>query len=373
MPSHRLLPGLAAALVALAAAAPAAAARHEIPVQKSLPAPREMTLENLAGAVVVTGGSGELRVSATIHAEASTDARARALAESLEVEFDQRGDRLHVRALYPLGEHRRFCYPPSARGDDGDRVPWPLSWLVQGGSNVEYRGKRVSVTSSCSDAAPALWTDFRIEMPAGVAVTVKNAVGTIDSTGVAGDQVLDTASGDVRAERGRGKIMVDTGSGNVAITDHEGEVFADTGSGDITIERARGERIAADTGSGNVDLIDVAGSIDADTGSGDVTGRDLELGATVSADTGSGNVRLAGDFAAVRDLRIDTGSGDVTLEVAAAPSMRLTVSTGSGDIDVDLPATRIRKSRGDFVADVGSAEGTGIIDTGSGNVRVGGR
>jgi hypothetical protein len=53
--------------------------------------------------------------------------------------------------------------------------------------------------------------------------------------------------------------------------------------------------------------------------------------------------------------------------------MRLTVSTGSGDIDVDLPDMRIKKLKGDFVADVGTAEGNGVIDTGSGNVRVSGR
>jgi hypothetical protein len=370
---HRLATGLAAA-AALLAAAPALAARHDIPVERSFAAPREVVIENLAGAFTLVGASGgELRVAATIHAEASSDAKAKALAESLEIEFDTAGDRLTVRALYPLGEHRRFCYPADARGDDGGDLPWPLSWLVDSGSNVEYMGRRVSVTAKCSDSAPALYADFRVVVPAGISVKVKNAVGTIESSGVAGDLVLDAASGDIFAERGRGSLLADTGSGNVGVTDHEGNVSVDTGSGDVSIERTRGERIAADTGSGNVELVAVSGSIDADTGSGNVTGTDLVLGERLSADTGSGDVRLAGDLAAVRDLRIDTGSGNVTLEVASAPSLRLTVSTGSGDIDVDLPDMRIRKHKGDFVADVGTAEGNGVIDTGSGNVRVAGR
>jgi hypothetical protein len=96
------------------------------------------------------------------------------------------------------------------------------------------------------------------------------------------------------------------------------------------------------------------------------------LGERLHADTGSGDVRLAGDFSAVTSMTIDTGSGDVVLDVTAAPSVQLRISTGSGDIDVDLPNMKVRQVKGDFVADVGDARGSAVIDTGSGNVRVSG-
>jgi DUF4097 and DUF4098 domain-containing protein YvlB len=63
----------------------------------------------------------------------------------------------------------------------------------------------------------------------------------------------------------------------------------------------------------------------------------------------------------------------VVLDVTAAPSVHLVVSTGSGDIQVDLPDMHVRQVKGDFVADIGSAEGKATIDTGSGDVTVASR
>jgi hypothetical protein len=60
----------------------------------------------------------------------------------------------------------------------------------------------------------------------------------------------------------------------------------------------------------------------------------------------------------------------VILDVAKIPSVHLRISTGSGDVDFDLPDSRVRSSRGDYVADIGAAEGNGVIDTGSGDVTV---
>ena len=360
----------AAALFAVATAGPALAARQDKTVDRSLAAPRALELENLAGAVALERAAGaELRIVGHVQGEADGEARARELVDSLEVRFEQKGDRLVVSAVYPLDRYRRYSYPRN--GEQGADVPWPLSWLIDAGSStVTYRGERVTVVGRPSDSAPTLFVDFRIEVPEGMAVTVKNAVGAISSRQVAGDQSLDTASGDVGVADGRGALRVDTGSGDVTVTGHAGDVSADTGSGDVRLERVKGDAILADTGSGNVELIAVEGAVDANTGSGDVTGRDLVLGARLRADTGSGDVRLEGDFSAVTDLSIDTGSGDVALTVGRTPSLRLTISTGSGDVEVDLPDSRLRKSHGDFIAELGSARGRGLIDTGSGDVRL---
>ncbi len=359
----------AGALLALALAGPAFAARQDRTVDRSLPAPRVLELENLAGAISIERAQGaEVRVVGHVQAEGDSDARARELADSIEIRFEPKGDRLTVAALYPLDRYKRYAYP--RQGDEGADVPWPLSWLIESGSSstVTYRGERVTVVGRPSESAPALFVDFRIEVPAGMAVTVKNAVGAIGSRGVQGDQSLDTASGNVVVSDGQGELRVDTGSGDVTVTGHAGGVSADTGSGDVRLERVRGESIVADTGSGNVELVAVEGAVDANTGSGDVTGKDLVLGARLRADTGSGDVRLEGDFTAVTDLSIDTGSGDVALSVGRTPSLRLTISTGSGDVEVDLPDARVHKSHGDFVAELGTARGRGLIDTGSGNV-----
>jgi hypothetical protein len=359
------------ALAVLSLAVPAAAARVERNVDRSFDAAavRHVELENLVGEMTVRGVDGaEIRVHGTVFAEDSAGKSGAQLADALEVEFEQHGERLVVRAIYPTADHRRYHYPRREELDDD--LPWFLEWLENFSSTVRYQVREVRVSGSPSGSAATLYADFRLELPAGVAVTAKNAVGGIRAEGVQADQTLDTSSGPIFAKRGSGTLVADTGSGDVVIEQHTGDALADTGSGDVVFRSVRGGKLSADTGSGDVELVDCAGAVDADTGSGDVIASGLVAGASFRADTGSGDVRANGDFTAVRKLVIDTGSGDVILRLSAAPSLRLTVSTGSGDVDVDLPDMHVRRSKGEFVADLGSAEGDGSIDTGSGDVSV---
>jgi hypothetical protein len=361
------------AALAVSLAAPAAwAAGYERPIDRRFEAAdvRTLELENLAGRVeVVASESTALRVTGTVFAEESAGESARALGESLEVEFEQSGGRVLVRAVYPTGEHRRYHYPRRQGGDaDGS---WLFDFVGSWTSNTRYQGRDVRVTASSGGGAATLYADFRLEVPAGLAVVVKNFVGEIESDGVVGDQTLDTTSGPIFARRGRGELVADTGSGDVVVEDHEGSVHADTGSGDVELVRVKGERLSGDTGSGDVTLVDCAGSVDADTGSGNVVAKNLVAGRSLRADTGSGDVRIEGDLSAVRRLDIDTGSGDVSLRLAATPSVRLTISTGSGDIDLDLADARLtRARRGDYVAELAGGAGDGVIDTGSGDVTI---
>lgn len=359
--------GLGFALVLLAVAPLAAAV--EKPVDRSFAAAgiERIELENLAGRILLVGDAGsEIRVRGTIHAEDSAGESARALADSLAVEFDQSAGVLRVTARYPLDRHTTYHYPKT--GDrDGD---WGFGWFDDSSTTTQYLGRRVRVTGSSGRSAATLWADFEIEIPAGVAVVAKNRVGGIDSSRVDGDQTLDTASGSIRSADGRGRLVADTGSGDVLVDRHQGDVGADTGSGDVTLRQVTAAELTADTGSGDLELVDCTGSLDADTGSGNVTVRALVAGATFRADTGSGDVRVDdSDFSAVTKLVVDTGSGDVRLALTAMPSVRLSVSTGSGDIELDVEGARVRRaSRDSLVAELGTAEGSGDIDTGSGDV-----
>jgi len=109
----------------------------------------------------------------------------------------------------------------------------------------------------------------------------------------------------------------------------------------------------------------------ADTGSGGVVIEELSEAASLVADTGSGSVRIQGDLSALTELLIDTGSGSVTLESDAWPSMEIVVDTGSGGISVDIPGVLLRRDEDRrSVVRLGDGKARGIIDTGSGSVRL---
>lgn len=331
---------------------------------------------NLAGEVALSRADGnEMRVKATFSASGDDEAEAREYLGLLDLKMERRGNAMEVVAVYPVDDYSRFAYSPRGR-----------SWGFN--STTRYLGERISVSSS---RGLRVHVDFEIAVPDGMKVRFENKVGDITASGINADLDFDTSSGSIAVSGGKGSLKADTGSGSVSIGEREGDVLADTGSGSIKVEDVVGkvtadtgsgsirlERITgdirADTGSGGVDMADIEGNVWVDTGSGSVDGIRLAKVRDLEIDTGSGSVELDGDFSGLERMRIDTGSGGVRMRTDGTLNMQLEVSAGSGGVRVDLPDMKnVVSRRGDFEADIGNAEGRGLIDTGSGGVRISSR
>ncbi len=363
----------AALALLLAAASAASGETRKLERQIDVAPGTVVEIHNLAGTVtLVPTSGGSLNLTADVHAEASAGSSAAALAEAIAFDVRERGGRTRIETRYPLDRHRRYHYPAPGR-QEGESNGWFGNLVGDGTTNITYLDTKVRVDRAPSSAAAIVWADIRAEVPAGVTIHFRNAVGRIESDGVEASQSLDTASGAILVTDSRGKLVADTGSGDVEVTGHAGDLAVDTGSGSVVLSRVESSAIAVDTGSGDVSLLDCSGDLAIDTGSGDIRGRGLVLGARVVADTGSGDVRLAGDFSATRHLGIDTGSGDVVLDVSGELSADLAVSTGSGEIQVELAGHVVRKVRGDLQIELGSGLGRADISTGSGDVTIAGR
>ena len=328
---------------------------------------------NLAGKVTLSRATGdEMLVTVTMSASGDDEAEARENLGLLDLEVQKDGDRVRVTGMYPVNDHSRFAYQPDGR-----------SWGYN--TTTRYLDERITVSGS---RGLAVHMDFAVAVPDGVRVRFENKVGSVTANDVNGDLDLDTSSGSIEVQGGEGYIVADTGSGAVTVRDRRGDVRADTGSGSVEIHDVVGQvkadtgsgsielaritgNIEADTGSGGVELADIKGDIKVDTGSGGVDGVRLSGVQRLEVDTGSGSVELDGDFSALEKLRIDTGSGGVSMRTEGTLNMHLEVSAGSGGVRVDLPGmTNVRSRRGDFEADIGTGAGNGLIDTGSGGVRI---
>lgn len=285
-------------------------------------------------------------------------------ADRLTVEVDEIRGRSSLRVRVPDDE---IVYDRggSSKYSTNVRVRDDGTW---GGGMSRSGGRRVTVSSAGRglDAHAVM----RISVPEGRDLNVFVGVGSVEARGATADLELDVASGGIVAEEIRGYMSADTGSGDIILRGIEGSVDADTGSGDILFDRVRGDRIGADTGSGDVIArAIIAGRTEFDTGSGRIEAVDVESPVVVM-DTGSGDVALALS-AAARSVEIDTGSGDVSLQVPSTFEAEIEAATGSGRIDVDLPGlTRRRSDRRYFSGVVGSGQGSILIDTGSGSIRV---
>ena len=365
---HSLL--ILAALGAALLWAPLAVADHQKTISRTFAGDAGWTVEveNLAGAITLEGGGDEVRVEATVHAAGSD---AEGLARKLELVFEEKGDRLVVRAMYPK-EYDTFHYP--GRGS--------------GSTSTTYQGRRVKVVSQARGGAASLWVDIHLRLPNGVGAAVDNAVGDVRATEVEGPLHADTGSGTILVSGGAGPVHADTGSGSVEVSDRAGDVHvdtgsgavrlmsvrgsvhADTGSGRVELEDVEGEVVRIDTGSGRVELRRVHGEINADTGSGRVDGEDLVAVGRLRVDTGSGGISLRGDFSQVSRVDLDAGSGGVDL-VGRLPAMDLEISTGSGGFAVDVPGLEtLERAKDELRARSGGGGVAVRIDTGSGRVQV---
>ncbi|HEX6930207.1 MAG TPA: hypothetical protein VF267_13210 [Gammaproteobacteria bacterium] len=340
----------------------------------------ELSVLNLAGSVLLKGSNArEIVVKATFFGEARDAEKARDHAGLLSLAIETEGKRVGITTVYPVNDYDEYIYQRDGDGDGG---------LFGWGSNTTttYMDERVSVRSGGDGLA--VHVDYEILVPEGVTVTFDNKVGAIRAENVDGKLRLDTSSGAIAISGGSGDVVADTGSGEIDVSDRTGNVSADTGSGAVTVQKVKGNvdadtgsggvdvrdvtgDVRADTGSGGVDMENITGSIWADTGSGGVDGRNLQNVRELEVDTGSGSAELEGDFSKLERLMIDTGSGGVRMKTHGTLNMHLTVSAGSGGVRVDLPEMKnVRTGRGEFEATIGNGKGRGVIDTGSGGVRI---
>ncbi|MGH8278668.1 MAG: DUF4097 family beta strand repeat-containing protein [Gammaproteobacteria bacterium] len=418
-----LLPLLWAARAA--ATTTSAALNYATPLPARIAAVR---VENLAGHLTVTQGPA-FKVTATVVAAGEDAAAAQALAASVKLDTTESGGQFTVHVHYPVSRYRSYVYAPTAgsagSSDDGGSACFLGLFCFNGGGSgaEEYQGTRVRVQRGGSGAD--LHVDVVVELPAKLQASFLNYVGRSDFTGLQNDLRIktssgdayasgvtgnfgadtgsgdvnirdltgnlnaDTGSGDVHAAKITGDLIADTGSGDVFVDGFKGSVHADTGSGDVHMSNGAGETLYADTGSGDVfiqgtqgdmrldtgsgdvHIAKASGSLHADTGSGGVHAESYTSGASVWADTGSGDVTLAGDLSALRKLYIDTGSGDATLRSSTGLSLQLAASCDHCAIHVNLPGMRnVVSQRYSFSADLGAAEGSGTISTGSGDITV---
>ena len=335
-----------------------------------------LELDNLIGDVrVEQGNSAGFYVSVKVVAEADTAGEADALAHAVEFRSRDSGGSSLFQVKLPES-HFAKIYLPGA----------PASWWG-GRMYVKYLGERRDLTGDPENGA-RIRVDVVVRVPEGGRLKARNKFGDTMSEGVAGDVTLDGTRGRVTSSNGTGKLTLDAGGGRVEIATHEGGVNADTGSGGIDISSCKC-RINADTGSGSIRVVDSEGELIADTGSGSVTVRNfagsvradtgsgsvkiegLSDATALVADTGSGSVHVAGDLSRLEEMKIDTGSGSVSIEAFAWPSMAVTVDTGSGSVAVDVTDAEVTRHDGrERIVLIGGAVGHGLIDTGSGSVRL---
>jgi hypothetical protein len=149
---------------------------------------------------------------------------------------------------------------------------------------------------------------------------VKSGSGDVNVSD-SGDLWIQTGSGDVRAERVRGRLRVQTGSGDVSVGRLDGPASFQSASGDVSINAVHND-------------------LQATSASGDITVHAAHRG-QVRITSASGDVYLGVPVGTKVWFDIGTMSGTTTSDLSVSPqspaggaSLNLQVQTMSGDVTV---------------------------------------
>lgn len=277
----------------------------------------ELTLENIAGDIVVTrGGGNDATIEIVKTARARTADEARELLGLVTVSVVERGGRAEVKTIYPNDDRRNY-----------------------------RRNVSISV-------------NYNVSAPANTRVTIASVSGSVRVSDIKGDLSANSVSGAVRiANAGRiGGAKSVSGDVEVVDTQSDGPVEAQSVSGSVLLRKLTARRVEVASVSGSVTIEDVQCD-------------------RVEAHSVSGNVDFAGALARGGRYELNSHSGDVRVAVAGGAGFEVDANSFSGSVHSDFPLSaqgaderrgRRRELRGVFgdgsaVLDITSFSGSVVI------------
>lgn len=288
-------------LASVSAAAPLAAqGRPDFEFRRELATGKRLHVQNIIGDVQVTGGSGR-----TVEISAIKKAGRHGEPEDVTVETIELGDGVALCVRYP-GQRSRRWEGSSGEGEKGER------------------GTREQSRNPCSTSGN--WNGNQDRNDTEVNFTIRVPAGL--------------------------HLKIGTVSGDLAAADLDGELELNSVSGDVRLDGGRGPRIELETVSGDVELLDI---------------RSRE----VSGNTVSGSVTFRGPVLDDGAYDFTTTSGDISLGLPDRPNATLSAATFSGRFSSDLATTQpTGRRRHRYSATWGSGSARLDVESLSGDIRI---
>jgi len=221
------------------------------------------------------------------------------------------------------------------RSVDGKAMPEDIKVeATEGSLSIREAGRFLGVSFAVGEASIGRnrTASLEVEVPVAAETIVQTASGSLSASGLSGEQVYRTASGDVT-------ITAESVSGDMIVGVHDpNELLVKTVSGDVAIRGDRVERVRVTTTSGDIELItDLgAGPHSIETLSGDAliaTNSGVRIQArTISGDLRSDLPHTADGMMGRRSLTVGDGA------------VELSFRSVSGDLRVVDPATASKRT-----------------------------
>jgi len=287
----------------------------------TLGANQTFAMEHKFGEVRIHGENArEVKISAIIRVQASTQGEADHNVEQIKIEVSQDGDGIKVRTVYP-DEHNwyiRVGKGPSYCVDYDIAVPGDAKlWLRNNFGNVEIRNVRG-------------WADVenghgKLEVRDCGAAKITNSFGQVEVNGAEGNLTVVDNNGEVSVSTVKGAVEVKDRFASINVSNVQGAVTVAGGNGAVEIADAGAATVSNSFGSvnarnihGDLTVNSNNGSIDANTVSGAAT-LNGNFG-TITFSNVNGHVKCTSANGKVKggpaggDVYVKTTFGEVQLE-----------------------------------------------------------
>ena len=324
---------LSAAKPARAATASQEQASRDFQQTVTLGAGQSVHVEHKFGSVRLHGESGrDVKISATIRAQASSHEEAESVAQKIKIEVQQTGEGVRIKTIYPEDEKR---WIHSSR-----RSSWSVSYDIGMPSDApitvrnSFGGVEMTGVHGAADVENGYGTLTVRDAGAGRWI---NAFGSIELTGAGGNTSVSDNNGSVQVSDVKGTLEVRNrfgsittrsiqgaatitgGNGAVALTDAASANIT-TSFGNVEARNIRGDLLVHDN-NGNVEISGIGGGADITNSFGNVTFTDVR--GRVNCTTNNGRVKgssVMGPSVTIRDsfgnIELDTVSGALDAETS---------------------------------------------------------
>ncbi len=286
-----------------------------------------LTIESERGSIDVKSWNKEVvEIEIYKKADTFTDSEAEKILEDFEINFDQSGSDVFVKA--------RFRTRSDNFGGSGRRLIVKYTVFVPQKYNVDLTTAGGSISIDDLEGK----------------VISRTAGGSLHFGQIDGPVTGKTSGGSISLEGCVGDADIRTSGGSISIGQVNGRVDAHTSGGSIRIDQAKGN-VVAKTSGGSVEVKEVMGDIDASTSGGSIT-------ASISKQP-EGRCSLR------------TSGGSVNAYIAENIKVNLDASTSGGKVYVDFPVTiQGEISRTKLVSPINGGGPELILRTSGGNVNL---
>ena len=287
----------------------------------TLGAGQSVRVEHKFGEVRLHGESGrDVKISATIRAQASSHEEAESFAQKVKIEVQQTGEGVRIKTIYPEEEKKWFH---SSR-----RSSWSVSYDIGMPADApitvrnSFGGVEITGVHGAADVENGYGTlTVRDAGPA----RLNNSFGSIELSGARGNVVINDNNGSVRADIVGGTLEVHNRFGSINVQSVQGAVTITGGNGTVTLTDSASANIT--TSFGSVDAHNIRGDVSIHDNNGNVEIKSISGAADIT--NSFGNVT----FLDVRDrVSITTNNGRVQGNVCPG---NVTVRNSFGDIQLD--------------------------------------